>query len=152
MAVKGIANVLFFLVLIVGCEKEPSDYRDKFTGKYNFEIEHEGTYMHIISPQQIYFISFDTVFSYEGRISKSLNYDNKILIDWGRDTIFRFNGLVFTQKTEMEIDSGGILYSIDSNFDFDGYIHEDTIRFDLFLDGGMGGALGSGWIITGIKN
>lgn len=84
--------------------------------------------------------------------SKSPDFDNKILIDWGRDTIFRFNGMVFTQKTEIGIDSSGNLEQLDPNIESEGYMHEDTIRFYLLLEGGMGGRLSSDWIVTGLKN
>jgi hypothetical protein len=148
---KGFAFIVFLMVFIPGCEKEDSDYRDKFTGRYDFEIENDYNILHYISPGEIYFTNFDTVFSFTGKVSKSQNFDNKILIDWGRDTILRINDTSYTQKTEFEIDSGGNLKQLDPGIYSGGYIHRDTISFYISSSGGMGGLLFSEWTVKGLK-
>jgi hypothetical protein len=149
---KGIASIILLLAFIPGCKKEDSDYRDKFTGRYHFEIEHEYRTVHGSIFNLIY---VDTVYYYDGNVSKSLNFENEILIDWGSDTLFITNNIAYTQKTEFKIDSNGHLKDLDTldhQLDSGGYIHLDTIKFYLRLDEGMAGQLYSHWTVAGLKN
>jgi hypothetical protein len=148
---KGIVNILLLLALIVSCEKEDSDYRDKFTGSYNFEIEHHYSILFNSSPSEIHIKYIDTVFSYSGKVTRSSDFENKILIDWGSDTLFRINGVTYTQKTEFVTDSMGRLNQLDPNWDSGGYFNGDTIKFYLYSYGALGGRLFSDWSVTGLK-
>ena len=66
--------ILIFLVLLAGCEKENTDYRDKYIGNYNFVIVTEDwsvTYTH-----------FDTTY-FDGSIEKNNNSKDRVYIRFG---------------------------------------------------------------------
>jgi len=86
----------------------------------------------------------------------SASHSNKIIVDWGNDIIANVNGVIFTQKSELTVNSDGRLtypeYPAFSNFSFYNtsfsYISGDTIRFGI-SEGGLG--FWRQWEVIGLK-
>jgi len=153
------AIVAICVTLFSACKKEPVDYRDKWIGSYSFQIEY--TYPTFIPhpeiPDHILIVYIDTTYTYSGSVKKSAQHHNKIIVDWGTDTI-KWNGVdmtFFDQKNEITIDENGVLtypeYGGTENNMFypPADIKGHTIRFTI-TRGGLG-AYGS-WHVNGVKN
>jgi hypothetical protein len=114
-------------------------------GNYYFEIEYSyPTYSWIDSIPVGFTDWHDTNYTYNGSINKSKKSYNKIIVDWGNDTLAITNNVVFTQKSEFTIDSEGILSYPEYYPGFGNtclfkpsYIKDDTIKF-LIGSGGLG--------------
>jgi uncharacterized ubiquitin-like protein YukD len=143
----------FLLLIVVSCEKESQhDYRDIYVGKYDFHIKYHfptGSYIDSIHD----YIWVDSNYSYEGSIIKSDEKD-KIIVDWGNDTLAGDGIRVFTQKSEFAIDStGNLSYPFypevgHTRFWPPSYINNDTLRFTI----GSGGMMYySIWEVYGLK-
>lgn len=127
------------------------DYRNQWVGAYDFTIRY-----HTYLPYP--FENEDTTYSYSGSIAKSVSYSNKILVDWGDNTIGGNNDVVFTQKSELTVDSNGKLtypeYDIYESYNwyFYGtpysYISGDTIRFGISTGAA---AFALRWEVLGLK-
>src|ERR1700690_1457139 len=107
---KGlVSNLILILFLISSCKKDQTDYRDKYLGEYYFAIEyiHNTPEGHFPSDWNI--VTIDTSYSYSGYIAKSDAYKNKIIVDWGYDTIININDVAYTQKSNYTIDLKGNL-------------------------------------------
>ena len=140
------------LILAVACEKENKpDYRNAYTGDYDFSIENEYRYT---SNGGQYIHTYDTSYTYSGAIKKSLLSPYKIIVDWGTDTIRVSNTDVLMKETVLTVDTSGVLSY--PEIDEEGivstsYIQEDTIRFTFYVNWGMAHMLYSIWYVTGIK-
>jgi len=103
------------------------DYRNKWVGSYDFTIKYASS------------LYGDTTYSYSSSITKSIFYSNKILVDWGNDTLVTLNGVTYTQKSELTVDTNGVLtypeyggysgyFLYNTSYS---YINGDTIRFGI---------------------
>jgi hypothetical protein len=88
---KKISLIGFLIIVFISsCEKDETDYRDKYVGEYNFEIRHtQNTYCggdlgHLCITYS------DTGYSYIGSVRKSDTCNNEVIVDWGNDTVIRF--------------------------------------------------------------
>ena len=148
----AISFFLFFL--ITSCEKESQqDYRDIYVGKYKFYIKYSFPIGNWIDSIHGY-IRVDSNYVYEGSIIKS-NDDNKIIVDWGNDTIAGDGIRVFTQKSELSVDSiGNLSYPSYPNVGHTRfwppcYIMQDTLKFTI----GNGGLMYfSIWEVFALKH
>ncbi|MFZ4798139.1 MAG: hypothetical protein ACOYMA_11645 [Bacteroidia bacterium] len=144
--------VIFFAILFTACSKEEikSDYRDIYIGNYTFYILHGYP---VFMPDKGYFRTIDTNYTYNGSIKKS-NNTNKIIVDWGKETILSVPPIAYTQKSELTIDSNGNLsypeYPTWANHRFmePAFIKGDTIKFIITAGGNP--TLFE-WKVTGIK-
>jgi hypothetical protein len=141
--IKNNAVLEVFLVFFVAsCEKETQhDYRDIYVGKYDFDIKHyfpTGSYIDSIHD----YIWEDSNYSYEGSVIKS-DEKNKIIVDWGNDTLAGDGTRVFKQKSELAVDStGNLSYPFypevgHTRFWPPSYINHDTLRFTIGSGGMM---------------
>lgn len=128
--------------------QEKGDYRDKYVGDYEYRVLYEsmnaGAY-----PDPIY---RDTTWYYSGTISIADSTANRILVHWGKDTLYYY-GPVFTQSNQMIVDPEGVLgypeYCRTVHMTFGpASIKNDTIRF-RFTDGGAGSS--KTWTVMGVK-
>ena len=143
------AIVYFLSILLLACTKdEPVDYRDKMTGEYSYTIKYNT-----VPPSILY---KDTSLSCNGFINKSNEFDNKIIIDWGPDSI-SFDGVnLFTEKKfELTVDMEGNLsypeyhmFHNNTQFSHDAFIRNDSINYWI-SSGGKGMAFI--WNVSGIK-
>jgi hypothetical protein len=143
--------IVLLSILILGaasCTKDDDyDYRDKYTGNYRFEIH----YVYPTFPSIMELVYVDTGYYYDGIIEKSTQFKNKIIVDWGNDTVYDSNVLVW-QKSELTVDSMGILTypEIDDNyvrFSQRSNISGDSILFDYSI----GNRFTASWHVLGIK-
>ena len=133
------------------------DYRNKWIGTYKFEeVFTYGNLMGFDSiGQEIWRSGRDTTF-YLGSIMKSSSYFNRILVDWGIGTITTINGVTFTQKSDITVDTDGKLtypeYGGVSRFYFYNtsysYISGDTIRFGISASSNGASRV---WEVLGLK-
>jgi hypothetical protein len=140
-------------VIIISCEKDDWDYRNKYTGDYNFGILYayttfEGDYMY-----DGHFVKHDTTYFFNGSVKKSLLNPNEVKIDWGTKVLSIEGNNVNQQKTQLRIDSDGTLTCpyISEGFNQPAYIHADTIKFTFSTGNGMAHQLYSLWNVTGLK-
>jgi hypothetical protein len=135
---KYLTLAIIFLILL-SCEKESSDYRDKYTGNYNFKII------------KIFYLtgnsSADTSF-YNGFIEKKEKNQDRIIIHFG---ISRWAGtggandtFVGTDYPDPKVNIDGTLsypeWGRQGNVFFDGsFISPDSINLILSVGGGAGG-------------
>ncbi len=141
---------LFLLVtIIMSCKKIDSDYRDKYIGNYTFNVIY--TYP-ILRSDTVFGISQE--YSYNGSIRKTDGFNNKITVDWGKDTIWAFSLEVIEHRCVLTIDSSGVLsYPTypdmdNNNFYSPAYIKGDSIKFNFSAGGN---AMFSTWTIKGFK-
>ncbi len=102
----GILMVTF--LLMTGCDflnNEQPDYREKYIGNYSFTINHHF----VISVGADSSAWIDTTYAYLGNISIVDSSKEKILVDWGSDTIFSAGDIFWTQKSNLTVDSFGNL-------------------------------------------
>lgn len=153
---KTIRLLMILSTLFCFASCEPDDYRDKYVGDYEYEIDYYyPTYVWHDSLQTWMLQWYDSIYSYSGYIQKSTNYDDRLLVHWGTETLFSINGTRFTKTNELVVDANGNLsypeyyggpYTTFGNHP--SYIKNDTIRFDI-CSGGLGGY--SDWTVVGVK-
>ncbi len=148
---------LCLIFLFTSCKKEDKgyDYRDKYIGKYDFNIKYSYPNYKWVDSLQYYIVIYrDSNYFYSGFVLKSDFHYNKIIADWGSDTIAIINNNVFTQKSEFTIDSiGNLCYpeyggSGHSHLYPPSYIYGDTMCFTI-CSGGLGSY--SCWNVNGLK-
>ena len=152
-------TLIFFLLpfCFVACEKEEpqiENYRDKYVGDYTFQITYTYPVGYWVEEIQGNAYTWkDTTYYYSGSIKKSTTFD-RILVDWGNDTLITIDNTTFIQKNEMIVDSlGNLSYpeyngTGNTNFHLPASIENDSIEFH-FAAGGLG--LYVSWSVTGIK-
>ena len=132
------------------------DYRNQWMGTYDFNIAYSyPTFLpHPEIDGAVIIVYKDTTYFYLGSVGKSASHSNKILVDWGNDTIGTVNYKLFTQKSELTIDSSGELsYPEYGGFGYNeffppAYIKGDTICF-IICCGGLGAH--ESWNVKGQK-
>jgi hypothetical protein len=146
MKIKILYAVLLVKLLVQSCEKDKSDFRNEMTGNYQFTIEMGG-----YPPSY----TVDTILFYDGYIQKSDRHNDRIIVDWGNDTIGKIDGIYFSQKSEFIVDENGNLEFPDwygsgnTYFGKSSFVRNDTISFFISI-----GGLGSwkNWDVLGIKS
>jgi hypothetical protein len=141
------------LLILLSCEKTETDYRDVFTGEYNFTIEKISRTLASGPPFIEFTINNDTIF-YLGSVKKDTSAPNNFRIDWGNDTIPLEGGGDLDQScTIMSIDEAGNLGCAVNPDAFWGpaYIHNDTIRFTFYCSMGMSHMLWVKWGVIGLR-
>jgi hypothetical protein len=144
--------ILTLVFCLFACNKEETDYREKYAGSYAFKIDymnmHVGRY-----PDALW--QYET-WRFSGSVSIAEGSSNRLLVHWGDGTSTGKGayGLDFNQHDELIVDQSG-------NLTYPGYddeyqslfksasIKNDTIRF-TFVRGGAGSQYI--WEVTGIKD
>ena len=117
------------LVLITSCEKDESDYRNKYVGIWKFHVEKSSFNMGDSS-------SYNDTIIYQGKLEHG-EFENEIFIKY-TDT----DSLIF------EIDKNGMFSELPTHYCSGEFIRLDSVH--LFLRwGGLGGAMTH--IVNGIK-
>ena len=75
---KNLLFIVFCSITVLGCKKNPFDYRTKFLGAYSFTV-HESSYDPSVG-------SLDTTYYYEGKITTGSD-ENSILIPSPHSTL-----------------------------------------------------------------
>ncbi len=151
MKIRSLTLLSVFL-FVSTCEKEDLDYRLNYVGKYDFEIVKKST-TYVGGPGDGHFVSTTNYSFYSGSVKLFLPLSDLIRIDWGDETIDVEDGKVDQSRTIMTVDREGNLDcpEVQEGFGRPAFIHNDTIKFNLYRGGGMAHALGTGWHITGLK-
>jgi hypothetical protein len=140
----------FFVGFCYCCKKhEPVDYREKFTGKFTFEVISDYWSINPI------YNSRDTL-TYKGTIKiftdgdslNDLNSIDSVKYDHHRFTIEFLQGIWITP----EIDENGIIREVTSYryHHVGGFVNSDSIRFTVDQLGGLGG--GRNYYVTGKRD
>jgi hypothetical protein len=143
---------------IVSCEKDENDFRDAYIGEYNFSINLvKNSFEYDVDPSRGHFALSDTITYYLGSVEKATSDADKIIVNWGKNSLDAGNGiLIEKQNTIFSIYEGAILKlehldDMDEVY-FSGLIQGDTIKFSLAMFGGMAHQLYSDWSVVGTKN
>ena len=148
-------KLLFVLIVFFSsCKKNDTelDYRDQFIGNYTFENIYSYP-----TDDSIRIYKYKSInYKYNGSIKKTDGFDNKITVDWGNDTIGIIISEIYTQKSDLTVDSIGNLsfpeYSHhalgNTYFNLPSYIRGDTIKFNFTYGGHMWFNI---WDVKGIK-
>jgi hypothetical protein len=154
---KHISCFLLLLLIATSCQKlqDSPDYRDKFTGIFDFHIDYTYPEYKWIDSLQIHVMVWhDTAYDYSGYVVRSENHKDKVIVRWGDESIAVVNGVAYTQKNELTIDREGILtypgYGGFGHTHFypPAFIRDDSIRFNISA-GGMG--FYSVWKVKGLR-
>lgn len=147
-------SILLVLIglIILSCEKDDWDYRNKYTGDYDFEIICSNTTFEGDSYSG-HFVSHETTDWYSGSVKKYLLQTNKIKVDWGTGTLSIEADHVDKNRTLLSVDSEGKLSfpELVDGFLQPAYIHGDTIQFIFYTGNGMAHQLSTSWHVTGLK-
>jgi len=123
--------IILGLLIVIGCEKEPFDYRNKYTGDWNFKVERTE-----INTDSIGYYYHDSL-TYEGQI-KYGNNDDEIKIEYSGD-----NSII------LKIDKEGVLSGFPTYYCSGEFIGNDKISLYLRW-GGLGGGITH--IVDGVRN
>jgi len=117
-------NKLITIVLIsmtlLGCEKNPFDYRNKFIGDYNYTVHAK------ISNYPVIGHFLDTTYTYNGKVLLGTQ-DNAIIIY-----------LSETRSVEPTIYEDGSLENLNLSYSISGEFESKTILKFHYGDGGLG--------------
>lgn len=130
--IKNLFAIIFCIMVIAGCKKNPFDYRSKFLGDYNFTV-HFTSYGGGVNP----IVSTDTVYNYIGKVEFGTK-NNTVLISFS-------DGLSFepTIYEDLTLDNYG------GNPSFNGEFESKTkIKFDYHYWRLSGN---DNYFVTGIK-
>lgn len=142
----------FFIIFVSSCKKDDeTDYRNNFVGNYNLEIKH--SYQEYSSG---FFLEYlDSIYFFDGSVTKSNTNLNKIVVNWGTGTIATINGFNLTHKNEMIVDSQGSLSYPELDdlsavwLDKSSKLTDDSILFKLGLHAGAVNNMS--WDVKGVK-
>jgi len=149
-----VISIFSILIFISSCEKDEWDYRDEYTGNYELEINYIHTIYEGTDFSDFHIIRIDTTYVYNGSVKKSDEFNNRIIVDWGNDTIYTdYYAGIITQQTSFEIDSSGNLNFPEPTMMYfsSSYIRNDTIMFHISIEHGLAGALYEIWRVQGLK-
>ncbi len=151
---KSVKVFFYMLVLFSACDEDDWDYRNRFTGEYNFTIINTHTTF-IGDASSGHIESYKDTSEYSGSVKKSFLHLNRINVDWGSGTVGTEDGhKVERNKTPLKVDEEGNLEypEISDGFYKPTYIHGDTIRFNFYTGLGMAHSLYSLWEVMGLKS
>jgi len=150
--------LLLIVSFILSCEKDENDFRNVFIGEYNYSInlvknsfEFEG------DPSGGHFVLSDTITNYLGSVEKATFDADKIIVNWGKDSIKVGNDILIDKQNTIFSIYEGVFLKLEHLDDMDevyfsGLIQGDTIKFSLMKYGGMAHQLYSDWSVVGTKN